>query len=206
MCSLQPGQSIGKNNKLKKIEGEIQELTKSPLYEYRKENQYLPVIGEGDLDARLMFIGEAPGKQEALSGRPFVGAAGRVLDELLESIHLDREQVYITNIVKDRPPGNRDPKQDEILLYAPFLLRQIDIIQPRVIATLGRFAMDFILEQFDLPQLGRKIGELHGKPLTAEASYGKITVIPLYHPAVALYRADRKETLAADFRALSEYS
>ena len=107
------------------------DLTESPLYELRVENDYQPVIGDGDLNTNIMFIGEAPGANEAKKGLPFVGQSGRVLDELLESIGLDRQAVYITNIVKDRPPKNRDPHKKEIKLYAPFLDQQIDIIQPK---------------------------------------------------------------------------
>ncbi len=187
------------------IQQEIEALTASPLYDYRLENGYQPVIGEGSPDAAVMFIGEAPGKQEAKTGRPFVGAAGRVLDELLESIGLAREQVYITNVVKDRPPDNRDPKEEEIELYAPFLRRQIGIIQPKVIATLGRFAMQFILETFERPEQDRKISSLHGEPITAEADYGEVIILPLYHPAVALYRRDQRDTLEEDFRVLRKY-
>lgn len=196
--------AASKTQQLETIQQEIEDLSASPLYGYRRENDYQPVIGEGSPDARVMFIGEAPGKQEAQTGRPFVGAAGRVLDELLESIDMKREQVYITNVVKDRPPDNRDPKEAEIELYAPFLRRQIEIIQPKVIATLGRFAMEFILEEFDRPELGRKISALHGKPLEAEAGYGKVVILPLFHPAVALYRRDQRGTLEEDFQVLRE--
>ncbi len=187
------------------IQQEIEALTASPLYDYRLENGYQPVIGEGSPDAAVMFIGEAPGKKEAKTGRPFVGASGSVLDELLESIGLIREQVYITNVVKDRPPDNRDPKEDEIELYAPFLRRQIEIIQPKVIATLGRFAMQFILKTFDRPEQDWKISSLHGEPLTAEANYGEVIILPLYHPAVVLYRRDQRDTLEEDFRVLRKY-
>ncbi|HEX6386546.1 MAG TPA: uracil-DNA glycosylase [Anaerolineae bacterium] len=150
---------------MEEIARAIRDLEESPLYDFRKENDYSAVIGEGDADADIMFIGEAPGEQEAKSGRPFVGNAGNVLDALLESIGLAREDVYITNVVKDRPPENRDPTVAEIELYAPFLARQIEIIEPKVIATLGRFAMDFILEQFDMPEKGQKISQMHGKVL-----------------------------------------
>jgi uracil-DNA glycosylase family 4 len=188
--------------KLDALAAELRDLTESPLYDYRKENGYKPVIGEGSPTADVLFIGEAPGKQEAKSGRPFVGASGRVLDELLESIGLDRGDVYITNVVKDRPPDNRDPHADEIDLYAPLLDRQIAIIQPKVIATLGRFAMDFVLSKFDAPQQGEKISRLHGQPIEVEAPYGSVTVVPLYHPAVALYNRDQRGTLEHDFRVL----
>ncbi len=190
---------------LEKIAEEVHNLQESPLYDYRTENNYSMVFGEGDVEARIIFIGEAPGKKEAESGRPFVGAAGRMLDELLASIGLERQSVYITNVVKDRPPENRDPRPEEIELYRPFLLRQIEIIQPRVIATLGRFAMDFILDQFDLPEKGQKIGDLHGKRLEAQLPYGQIAVVPLYHPAVALYNRSRKEVLREDFQILGQF-
>ncbi len=180
----------------------VKNLTDSPLYTYRQQNKYHPVIGEGSLDAALMIIGEAPGASEAKTGRPFVGASGRFLDTLFESIGVRREDVYITNIVKDRPPENRDPSAEEIRLYAPFLVKQINIIQPRVIATLGRFSMDFILELFHVPEHGQKISVLHGKPLSAHAAYGSLTIVPLYHPAVALYRTDLKATLQQDFQSL----
>jgi DNA polymerase len=192
--------------RLDRIKKQIEDLEASPLYEYRKENDYLPVIGEGDADADIMFIGEAPGREEAETGRPFVGNAGRVLDSLLESIGLEREDVYITNVVKDRPPGNRDPRADEIDVYAPFLLRQIEIIAPDVIATLGRFAMDFTLKRYNLPEQGKKIGDLHGQILKAEVSYGEVTVVPLYHPAAAFYNQDLEDTMEEDFRVLEEFA
>ena len=192
-------------SKLEEIAGEVRGLAASPLYSLRKEKGYTPVIGEGDIHAPVMLIGEAPGEREAKTGRPFVGASGKLLDELLASIGVQREQVYITNIVKDRPPGNRDPSPEEIRLYAPFLLRQIDIIRPRVIVTLGRFAMDFILGQLGLPEKGQKIGALHGKVLAAQAPYGPVSILPLYHPAVALYNVEQKTTLQKDFQALKHF-
>jgi len=197
--------SSDREKDLEQIESEVQDLQASPLYQYRLENNYHPVIGEGDLQAKIMFIGEAPGKQEAKTGRPFVGAAGRTLDRLLASIGVEREQVYITNIVKDRPPENRDPRKDEIELYAPFLRRQIEIIQPRVIATLGRFSMDFILDHFNMPEQGKRIGELHGQPLKANASYGEIVVVPLYHPAAAIYNDQLLDTMERDFQVLKQF-
>ena len=109
------------NEILRQIKDEVMALSQSPLYDERIANMVYPVIGEGSHRARVMFIGEAPGKNEAQTGRPFCGASGRVLDVLLAHIGLPREEVYITNIVKDRPPGNRDPKPEEIALYAPFL-------------------------------------------------------------------------------------
>jgi DNA polymerase len=187
---------------LEEVAGEIQALASSPLYRFRVDKGYHPVVGEGNPQAIVMFIGEAPGEWEAKSGKPFVGASGRLLNELLESIELARMDVYITTVVKDRPPENRDPTPAEIALYTPFLVRQIEIIQPRVIATLGRFAMDFVLALFDLPAKGQKISRLHGQPLPAQTSYGEVVVMPLFHPAVALYNTGQKQTLADDFQKL----
>ena len=189
---------------LKQIRDEVLALTHSPLYEYRVANHYHPVIGEGDHSAKIMFIGEAPGKTEALTARPFCGAAGRILDELLASIELERKSVYITNIVKDRPPGNRDPLPEEIALYAPFLLRQIEIIQPKVIATLGRFSMVYVMEQYRLKDEVQSISQMHGRTFETKLSYGKVLIIPLYHPAVAIYKASSKDELKKDFRVLTE--
>ncbi|MGI5828466.1 MAG: uracil-DNA glycosylase, partial [Patescibacteria group bacterium] len=163
------------------------------------------VIGEGSHYAKIMFIGEAPGKNEAETGRPFCGAAGRVLSEMLESIGLKREDVYITNIVKDRPSDNRDPQPKEIAVYAPFLDRQINIIQPDVIATLGRFSMIYIMEKFGLKEKISVISQIHGKKFEAWADYGVVTIIPQYHPAVALYRGSQKKLLKKDFQVLKEF-
>ncbi|MAU13274.1 MAG: uracil-DNA glycosylase [Anaerolineaceae bacterium] len=190
---------------MRAIKDEVVNLTESPLYEYRTSNSYFPVIGEGSHDARIMFIGEAPGENEAKTGRPFCGASGRVLDEMLASIDLDRKSVYVTNIVKDRPPKNRDPQRDEIDLYAPFLDRQIDIIQPDVIATLGRFSMVWILDRFGSEKSKQKISQLHGQLIPVTAGFGDVMVIPLFHPAAALYRADQKQTLFDDFQVLKEF-
>lgn len=190
---------------LGKIAAELRDFKESPLYEYRIENDYLPVIGSGDPNAAIMFIGEAPGENEAESGQPFVGAAGRVLDELLASIGLKRENVYITNIVKDRPPKNRDPRPVEVELYAPFLERQIAIIQPEVIATLGRFSMEFVLDLLKMPQLGQKIGDLHGQQLEGAAGYGKVIVVPLYHPASGFYNRSLRAAMEEDVLALKPF-
>ena len=195
--------SSSKKEKMRAIRDEVLNLKESPLYTYRTENNYFPVIGEGDHDADIMFIGEAPGRNEAQKGRPFCGAAGRILDELLASIELPRESVYITNIVKDRPEDNRDPLPNEIALYSPFLDRQIDIIQPKVIATLGRFSMVYILDKFNIPS-SEPISHAHGKPHTACASYGEIIIVPLYHPAAAIYTQTLKATLLEDFAALKK--
>ncbi len=193
-----------KDKQIKKIHNEVLNLKKSPLYAYRTSNNYFPVIGEGDLDASIMFIGEAPGKNEALTAKPFCGASGRVLDELLSIIGLQRNAVYVTSIVLDRPPENRDPTPKEIEIYGPFLDRQIDIIKPKVIATLGRFSMDYIIRKFD-SQFHMPISQAHGNEMKFKASYGEIIIIPLYHPAASIYNQRLKDTLKEDFMLLKRY-
>ena len=194
-----------RTEQLRSIKDAVVNLTESPLYTYRTENNYFPVIGQGNHYADIMFIGEAPGKNEAEQGRPFCGASGRVLDELLASIYLQREDVYVTNIVKDRPPENRDPHKGEIELYAPFLEQQIDIIQPNVIATLGRFSMEFILKKYNAPEANQKISQLHGTVIWVRTGYGEVAVVPLFHPAASLYNPSQKETLLTDFRVLTQF-
>lgn len=194
-----------KAEKMKEIRDDVWKLKSSPLYEYRMANKYFPVVGEGNYDAKILFIGEAPGKNEAMTGRPFCGRSGNLLDEMLSSVGLNRDDVYITNIVKDRPPENRDPSSDEIELYVPFLDKQIDIIEPKVIATLGRFSGSYIMEKFGLASLIKPISEIHGMEFTARCHYGTVTIIPLYHPAVALYNGENKQTLINDFQILKKY-
>ena len=195
-----------RTEELRAIRDAIVHLSESPLYEYRTRNNYFPVIGQGSHYARIMFIGEAPGKNEAETGRPFVGAAGRLLDEMIASIGIKRDDVYITNIVKDRPPENRDPRPEEIELYAPFLVRQIEIIQPQVIATLGRFSMEFILRLVNMPEASQKISMLHGNLLNARAEYGPIHIVTLFHPAAALYKASDRELHFQDFQVLKQFT
>ena len=168
----------------------------------RVQTHMKPVIGEGSHFARVVFIGEAPGKNEAETGRPFCGAAGRILDELLASINLPREDVYVTNIVKARPPQNRDPLPEEIALYAPFLVRQLEIIKPKIIATLGRFSMDFIFKLYNLEAMLLPISRMHGRIFEASSSYGPVHIVPLYHPAVAVYNPNVKDELKKDFETL----
>ncbi|MEK7578451.1 MAG: uracil-DNA glycosylase [Patescibacteria group bacterium] len=194
---------INRTEQLKKIKDEIVDAKNSPLYNFRIKNKFLPVIGEGNHYAKIMFIGEAPGKNEAETGRPFCGASGRVLDELLEFIGMGRKEVYITNIVKDRPPMNRDPLPNEIEFYAPFLDRQIEIIRPETIATLGRFSMAYIMKKLGLESELKSISQIHGKIFSAETSYGSIKIIPFYHPAVAVYGTN-KEILKKDFEILKK--
>lgn len=194
-----------KTEKLRVIKEELLVLEKSPLFSFRQINKFFSVIGEGSHEAKIMFIGEAPGRNEAKTGRPFCGAAGKVLDDLLAEVGIIRTEVYVTNIVKDRPPQNRDPLPEEIACYGPFLDRQIEIIEPAVIATLGRFSTRYILEKFAVPEALKSISELHGKIFSTKASYGPIVIVPLYHPAAAIYNRALIEDLKKDFAILRNY-
>jgi DNA polymerase len=149
------------------------------------------VPGEGDPDAEIMIVGEAPGKNEDEQGRPFVGRAGKLLDELLAEAGLEREQVYITNVVKARPPGNRDPRADEVAHHMPWLEEQLALIQPRLVVPLGRHALAHFSDT-------AKISEVHGTEVTERGR----TLFPLYHPAAALYNQSLRATLFDDARAL----
>lgn len=146
------------------------------------------VFGDGNPDAKIVFIGEAPGKKEDELGLPFVGAAGKFLNEMLGLIGLSREDIYITNIVKYRPPNNRDPLPDEKQAFLPFLQSQLDVIKPKLVATLGRHSMDSLLP-------GLQISKVHGQP----KRYKGQVYLPLFHPAAALYNGSMRQTLIDDF-------
>jgi len=150
------------------------------------------VMGEGSANAEVMFVGEAPGKKEDLTGLPFVGASGKLLDSLLQKAGMERKDVFITSIVKYRPPHNRDPSSAEKAAFLPYLLRQIDIIQPKIIAPLGNHGMESFLP-------GVKISDIHGQPQSIELDGKQVTIMPLYHPAAALYNARLRQTLVDDF-------
>jgi len=146
------------------------------------------VFGDGNPEADIVFVGEAPGKKEDELGVPFVGSAGKFLDEMLQSIHLKRDQVYITNIVKYRPPNNRDPLPEEKEVFLPFLAKQLEVIRPLLVVTLGRHSMDSLLPKM-------KISEAHGKPMRFKSQ----VYLPLFHPAAALYNGSLRKTLIEDF-------
>jgi DNA polymerase len=157
------------------------------------------VFGDGNPSSEIVFVGEAPGKNEDLKGIPFVGAAGKFLDEMLEQIGLKRSDIYITNIVKYRPPGNRDPLPEEKKAFLPYLKRQLEIIKPKIVVTLGRHSMNCFL-----PEL--RISEAHGKPKRIRLAIGsklkdslEIVIMPLFHPAAALYNGGMRQTLIDDF-------
>lgn len=201
---MSPQEKDNRTELMRQIKDEVVALKESPLYRERIKNKVFPVIGEGSHHAHILFVGEAPGKNEAATGRPFCGASGRILNELLGSIGVKREDVYITNVVKDRPPENRDPLPDEIALYAPFLDRQIEIIKPKVIATLGRFSMKYIMEKFGLAHELTTISKIHGRVYDVESAYGPVKIIPMFHPATALYNPESKKELSTDFKILKD--
>lgn len=194
-----------KDEQLAEIREKILGLKKSPLYKYRTSNEYLPVSGEGDANARIVFVGEAPGRNEAKTGKPFCGAAGKILDTLLAEVKLNRTSVFITNIVKDRPPENRDPTPEEIRVYGPLLDQQIEIIQPKVVVALGRYAMDYIMKKFDLEKEIQPISKAHGKVHKTKTTYGAVDVVTLYHPCVAIYSRKKLPILLEDFKILKAY-
>lgn len=178
-----------KQKELDEVASDVKNLRLGNLYQTATH----AVPGEGNPDADILFIGEAPGFFEDQQGRPFVGNAGKLLDKMLSSINLKRQDVFITNIIKHRPPDNRDPLPEEIKLYAPFLKRQIKIIEPKIIATLGRFSMNLFLPE-------AKISLSHGRTFQV----GKYLILPLYHPAAALRAGNILRELENDFAKLSQ--
>lgn len=179
---------MSKIDELGKLEAEMSADVSLPL----RDSANL-VFGEGNIDCAVMFIGEAPGQNEDRLKRPFVGRGGQLLDRMIESIGWKRPDVYITNIVKRRPPDNRDPFPAEIAAYQPYLTRQIAIIDPKVIVTLGRFSMNYFLPE-------AKITRDHGRVLSVD---GRI-IFPVYHPAAALRSTEMLNTLSEDFKKIPD--
>lgn len=175
---------------LDELRVQVESCRRCPLCDGRTQT----VFGVGNPHARVMFIGEAPGKNEDLQGEPFVGAAGHYLNELLGCAGLRREDVFIANVLKCRPPGNRDPRPEEIQTCTPFLREQTRTIDPEVLVTLGKFSMQFVLKT----QVG--ITRLHGRVQRA----GKFLVFPIFHPAAALYDGAKREALENDFVTLGQ--
>ena len=158
------------------------------------------VFGDGSPDAKLVFIGEAPGKNEDLTGKPFVGAAGKFLNEMLASVGMKREDVYITNIVKYRPPNNRDPLPEEKKAFLPYLQAQLEVIQPVMVATLGRHSLNCFLPELQISQVHGQPKRLRLKFRGGQDSEGfSVIILPLFHPAAALYNGSMRATLQEDF-------
>jgi uracil-DNA glycosylase family 4 len=180
--------------KLVELFNEVQACTKCPLSETRNK----AVFGAGDADADLMFVGEAPGAEEDRQGLPFVGRAGQLLGELLEGIGMSRKSVFIANVLKSRPPGNRDPQPLEIESCRPYLFEQVRLIEPRVVCTLGNFATKL------LSGSPAGITKVRGTPQVHELGGRTVFLLPLFHPAAALRTPAVKETLRGDFERLPE--
>lgn len=187
-----------KGELLAELAREISRCKKCPLWRTRRN----PVPGEGNPDARLMFVGEAPGETEDATGRPFVGRAGKLLDRLIRGMGLRREEVYIANVLKCRPPGNRDPTEEEIENCLPFLVRQIKLIRPRIIVTLGRYSAAVISRLAGIRFRG--ITRERGVPRRISLLGMEVIFLPTYHPAAALYKPPLLESLQKDFRTLAE--
>ena len=179
-------------NKESNLQDIADEITSYNVCSELAEQAMQLVFGDGNPDAEIVFIGEAPGKKEDEIGVPFVGASGKFLSEMLQLIHLDRKDIYITNIVKYRPPNNRDPLPEEKSAFWPYLVRQLDVIKPKLIVTLGRHSMEYFLPE-------QKIGDVHGQPNRIVLGDRMYTVLPLYHPAAALYNGGMRQTLKDDF-------
>ena len=191
-------------SKLEKIEKELRQIKKEVL-NCKKCSLYktrtYPVIGQGNHQAKIIFIGEAPGFNEDKIGRPFCGKAGKILDELLESTGITRKDVYICNILKCRPPKNRDPDEKEIKACVPYLEKQIQIIKPKVICTLGNYSTAYILRKYNLEDKIQGISKIHGEIFSKDT----VKIIPLYHPAVATYNSNMMGVLKEDMKILEKF-
>jgi uracil-DNA glycosylase len=183
-----------RRDELVELYHEVKSCQRCPLYATRTQ----VVFGSGNADADLMFVGEAPGFHEDQQGRPFVGAAGKLLDKLLDEIGMSREDVFIANVLKSRPPGNRDPQLEEIEACTPFLTRQIELIEPRVICTLGNFSTKLLTHRPD------GITRVHGRPQDHVIAGLPIRIYPIFHPAAGLRSTAMLETLRQDFQQLPE--
>ena len=162
------------------------------------------VFGEGNKNADIVFVAEAPGANEDKTGRPFVGRAGEVLNELLESISLRRKDIFICNILKCRPPKNRNPLPEEIELCTPYLDLQLQYIKPKVICTLGNFATEYIMKRYNLGAQVNTISKIHGRVFVAVTLFNTIKIIPLYHPAVVTYQPTMLPILLKDIKVVGE--
>lgn len=182
---------MDKKQALEELKREMQTDQTLPL----RDQATQLVFGEGNPDTKIYFLGEAPGYWEDQKGRPFVGQAGKLLDTLIESVGFKREEVYISNVVRFRPPENRDPLPEELAAFAPYVDKEIDIINPEIIVTLGRFSMGKFLP-------GAKISQVHGKIEEVRWGGKEITVVPMYHPAAALRNGEIMKQLKEDFKVI----
>jgi DNA polymerase len=187
-----------KIERMNRITSSIRSCTNCELAQTRSK----VVIGAGNLDSKIVLIGEAPGRKEDESGLPFVGSAGKLLDNLLKEVGLVRDDIFIGNILKCRPPKNRRPKKSEVKQCEDYLMRQLEIVSPEVIAPMGNSAWSYFQEHFGLEK--QVIGYVHGEVIVVEAQWGKMKMIPLYHPAAAIYRRHLISVLESDMKKMIE--
>lgn len=186
-----------KQNQIQQIVSEINHCERCELSLSRLNT----VPGEGSIDARVVLVGEAPGKKEDELGRPFVGRAGALLDSLLDGVGLERSEIYILNILKCRPPKNRRPKKTEITSCENYLMGQLIVLKPRVIAPMGNSSLSYFQRKYGLEKV--VIGDIHGRSFDIKTEWGPILMFPLYHPAAAIYNHQLIEVLRADMEHLS---
>ena len=187
-----------KTEQMNQITSEARSCLNCALGEHRKN----VVLGSGSLDTRIVLVGEAPGRKEDESGLPFVGSAGKLLDGLLKLSGLSRGDIFIGNILKCRPPGNRRPKKAEVSACEGYLTRQLEIIKPKVIAPMGNSALAYFQCKYGLGD--EVIGNAHGKVFEVETSWGKVQLVPLYHPAAAIYRRQLLGDLEKDMKRVAK--
>jgi len=178
------------------VAAEARSCQKCPLWETRKN----VVVGAGSLDTDIVLVGEAPGRREDETGLPFVGSAGKRLDGVLEKAGFSREDLFIANILKCRPPGNRRPKKAEVEICEGYLMRQLEIIEPHIVGAMGNSAWGYFCSRFGVGE--RPISEVHGRVYDVDASWGSIKLIPLFHPAAAIYRRHLLSVLEEDMKKL----
>ena len=186
-----------KQKRMDELFNQIRKCRKCALWEKARN----PVPGQGDLNASLMLIGEAPGYHEDVKGQPFVGSAGRVLDELLMSIGIKRDEIFIANIIKHRPDENRDPSEEEIKACGPYLEHQIQIIEPRMIVTLGRYSTKYVLSKVGIEFQG--ISKLRGRVIEKNLFGIRLKIMPTFHPAATLYNPKYRNFLENDFKMIN---
>ena len=193
------------NNKQKLLDNLKEEIQKNLHCPLKKQAKNL-VFGKGNPNAKILFIGEAPGAKEDELGIPFVGKAGKDLDKALNKINLTLDDVYIANILKYRPPKNRDPKPEEIINHTPYLIKQIKIIKPKIIATLGNFATKFVLANFNQKNMKniQGISEIHGKQFNIKLDDIEFLIIPIYHPSAMVYKPSLREEFEKDFQTFAK--
>lgn len=191
-------ESKSKEDLMKELSIVINNCKKCELWKTRNK----PLVGDGSVDAKILVIGESPGHNEDIQGKAFVGEAGKILDQLLNSINLKRDEIYITNILKCHPPKNHNPTGKEIDSCVEYLRRQIEIIKPEVIISLGKYSSKELFSEFNLNF--SMISELHGNIFEVEKQFRKIKLVPMYHPAVACYRQEMLDILKEDFKRIGE--